>query len=144
MGHPRMEYELEIKKGDVSIYLRGTKEEILEKIEDGRDLLEKVLLKLQPSISVPSVGKPKTCKEMLIMLFQEGFFSTSRRLKEIMEEGARRAYRWDRFTYRDALKDLVQSSLLYREGTTTKSIKYIQKIPLDQATPIIDSLLAKE
>jgi len=93
------ELELNIKKGDLTITIRGSsKEEIIQKVEDALALLEDVAKKLTtktielpraptPTIEVPHISPPPTsCRDAIVKLLStEWGKAAPRTLSEIIE-----------------------------------------------------------
>ncbi|MHB1908992.1 MAG: hypothetical protein ACYCQJ_09010 [Nitrososphaerales archaeon] len=70
----------------------------------------------------------KTCRGLIVELFQDSWFSSERSLAEVHEEIARRGYHYDRTAVSHALRDLVLENVLTRQGSS-RSYAYIQKRP---------------
>jgi len=94
-----MELELKIRKGDISITIRGSsKEEILQKIDDALALLEGAMEKLKvkkiETITIPAVPiveaphispPPASCRDAIVKLLSTDWGKTPRTLSEIIE-----------------------------------------------------------
>ncbi len=84
-------------------------------------------------------GQNKTCRGLIVELWQESWFSEARSLSEVHEEIARRGYHYDRTAVSHSLTDLVRENLLTREGNM-RNYTYIQKRPFEsQKDPGTDS-----
>lgn len=70
----------------------------------------------------------KTCRGLILELWQESWFSEARSLSEVHEEIARRGYHYDRTAVSHSLTDLVRENVLTREGNM-RNYTYIQKRP---------------
>ena len=85
-----------------------------------------------PTIAEPTIEKRKDqhviCRDLLQVLWQEGWFSSERNLTEVYEELARRGYHYDKTSISHSLADLVRESILTRIGTM-RNYRYIQKRP---------------
>lgn len=92
------ELELNIKKGDLTITIRGSsKEEIIQRVEDALALLEDVTKKLTtkpieipqtptPTVEVPHISPPPTsCRDAIVKLLSTEWGKTPRTLSEIIE-----------------------------------------------------------
>ena len=80
----------------------------------------------------------ETCREMLLIMWEEEWFSTSKSLADVHEEMSRRGYHYDRTAVAHTLVDLVREGTLFREGSM-RNYRYVQKRPPktqgDIATP---------
>lgn len=85
-----------------------------------------------PTIAEPVVEKRKDqhviCRDLLLVLWQEGWFSSERNLTEVYEELARRGYHYDKTSISHSLADLVRENILTRIGTM-RNYRYVQKRP---------------
>ncbi len=70
----------------------------------------------------------KTCRGLILELWQEGWFSQARALSDVHEEIARRGYHYDRTAVSHSLTDLVRENILTRQGNM-RNYTYIQKRP---------------
>ncbi len=70
----------------------------------------------------------KTCRGLIVELWQDSWFSQGRSLALVHEEIARRGYHYDRTAVSHALRDLVMESILTREGSS-RNYQYVQKRP---------------
>ena len=75
----------------------------------------------------------KTCRGLIVELWQDGWFSLERSLAIVHEEIARRGYHYDRTAVSHALRDLVMEGILTREGSS-RNYQYIQKRPPNKYT----------
>lgn len=69
------------------------------------------------------------CRDVLTVMWKEGWFATPRVLSEVDEEMNRRGYHYDRTAVAHTLMDLVREGLLFRDGTQ-RNYRYVQKRPL--------------
>jgi len=69
-----------------------------------------------------------TCKGIILRLWREGWFSTSRSLEDVHNEMMRIGYHYDRTAVSHALLDLVREGILTREGRPRR-YRYSQKRP---------------
>ena len=70
----------------------------------------------------------KTCRGLILELWEESWFNTARSLSEVHEEIARRGYHYDKTAVSHSLTDLVRENVLFREGNM-RNYAYIQKRP---------------
>lgn len=70
----------------------------------------------------------KTCRGLILELWEESWFDTARSLSEVHEEIARRGYHYDKTAVSHSLTDLVRENILFREGNM-RNYAYIQKRP---------------
>ena len=84
---------------------------------------------MQKSAATGTFGN-KTCRGLIVELFEDSWFSSERSLAEVHEEIARRGYHYDRTAVSHALRDLVLENILTRQGSS-RSYAYIQKRPPD-------------
>lgn len=80
-----------------------------------------------------------TCRGLLEILWQEGYFTSERPLADVHDELSRRGYHYDRTAVSHSLADMVRESILARVGAT-RTFRYIQKRPIATvAEPDIDN-----
>jgi hypothetical protein len=103
--------------------------------------IESVLSTLEAKSQIPPPGakdrsaqtsQKKTCRGLILDLWQESWFSESRSLSDVHEEIARRGYHYDRTAVSHSLTDLVRENVLTRSGDT-RNYTYIQKRPPTEA-----------
>ena len=70
----------------------------------------------------------KTCKGLIVDLWEEGWFTQERSLSDVDTEIARRGYHYDRTGVSHSIRELVIENTLRREGNM-RSYSYIQKRP---------------
>lgn len=68
------------------------------------------------------------CRDLLLVLWKEGWFASERNLTEVYEELARRGYHYDKTSISHSLADLVRENILTRIGTM-RNYRYVQKRP---------------
>ena len=96
-----------------------------------------------PSINPPSIGEKsqsktdKTCRGLILELWEESWFNEARALSEVHEEIARRGYHYDRTAVSHSLTDLVRENVLFRQGNM-RNYSYIQKRPAGSARSLIE------
>lgn len=87
-----------------------------------------------PMVAGPSSGEitsdaaSKTCRGLIVELWQDSWFTEGRTLGQVHEEIARRGYHYDRTAVSHALRDLVLENILTRQGFS-RNYTYIQKRP---------------
>jgi len=92
------EFELELRRGDINIKIKGTPNEVSEGIDEALNLLEKVAEKLKekkiemkvaPTIApeVPHIAPPTpaTCRDAILKLLSTEWGKTPKTLGEIIE-----------------------------------------------------------
>lgn len=91
--------ELNIRKGDIGVTIRGSsKEEVLQKIDDALALLEDAMEKLKtkkieiatapivPPVEIPHLSAPPTsCRDAIVKLLSTDWGKTPKTLAEIIE-----------------------------------------------------------
>lgn len=95
-----MEFELELRKGDISVKIRGASiEETLQRIDDAIQLLEKATKKVEekkvkiavaptiPTAAIPHIGPPPptSCRDAIVRLLSTDWGRTPKTLGEIIE-----------------------------------------------------------
>ena len=68
------------------------------------------------------------CRDLLQVLWQEGWFTAERNLAEVYEELARKGYHYDKTSISHSLADLVRENILTRVGSM-RNYRYVQKRP---------------
>ncbi len=84
---------------------------------------------LAPSAQEPAERKFETVRGLLMLMWKEGWFVSSKTLSEVHEEMNRRGYHHDRTAVAHALVDQVREGTLFREGTM-RNYRYVQKFPV--------------
>ncbi len=109
--------------------------QIVENVLSGLDISiqqEPIATASVPTIAESIVEKRKDqhviCRDLLLVLWQEGWFSSERNLTEVYEELARRGYHYDKTSISHSLADLVRENILTRIGTM-RNYRYVQKRP---------------
>jgi hypothetical protein len=126
---PEQTIKVKMKVGNVEFEIEGTIDQCNEAV--GKFLAtitEK--LKDAPLISEREAApsRAETCKNLIIKLWEEGWFSTQRSLGEVHSEMARSGFHYDRTAVAHALIDLVKEGILTREGQPRR-YQYTQKRP---------------
>ncbi|MBM3897197.1 MAG: hypothetical protein FJ358_01530 [Thaumarchaeota archaeon] len=68
------------------------------------------------------------CRDLLLVLWQESWFSSERNLTEVYEELGRKGYHYDKTSISHSLADLVRENILTRVGSM-RNYRYVQKRP---------------
>ena len=127
----------ENKNITVKLKKSGWEVEITCPPEQLQKAVESVLSSLtsaSPTPNVPSAAeKPqtaanKTCRGLILELWEESWFGEARSLSEVHEEIARRGYHYDKTAVSHSLTDLVRENVLTRLGVS-RNYSYIQKRP---------------
>ncbi len=107
-----------------------------------KQAIENVLSALETSVQGVSAGSEacrannsghKTCKGLILDLWEDSWFAQERALSEVHEEIARRGYHYDRTAVSHSLRELVIENVLTREGNM-RNYTYIQKRPPGRAS----------
>jgi hypothetical protein len=114
--------EAEIECGEEN--LRKTIDTVLSSIQERRE----ELVNLSSRTSEKHISERKTCKGIILELWTEGWFNTSRLLGEVWEEMGRRGYHYDRTAVSHSLAELVRESYLTRLGKP-RNYRYVQRKP---------------
>lgn len=131
------------KESEIKVKLRkdGWEVEITCAESQLKQAIESVLASLgaSKSVSLPSVetsgASTKTCRGLILELWQESWFSTGRPLSAVHDEIARKGYHYDRTAVAHALTDLVKENILTRQGEMRNYI-YIQKRPAGETATV--------
>lgn len=122
---------IRLKFGDLEVDVE-CKQEQLKNIIDTflSSLREKGLPAIPPTVRASHIGggEPKTCRDVILSLWRNGWFSTGRNLSEVDEEMSRMGYHYNRSAIAHSLADLVREGILAREGRKG-SYRYLQKRP---------------
>lgn len=95
------------------------------------------------TIDLPTIGEKaqstanKTCRGLILELWEESWFEEARALSEVHEEIARRGFHYDRTAVSHSLTDLVRENVLFRQGNM-RNYTYIQKKPAGSGRPLIE------
>jgi hypothetical protein len=121
---------VKLKKGGWEIEITCPPEQLQKAVES----VLSTLAASSPSINPPSMGEKaqsgasKTCRGLILELWEESWFGEARALSEVHEELARRGYHYDRTAVSHSLTDLVRENVLFRQGNM-RNYSYIQKRP---------------
>lgn len=138
------ELELELKKGDVSVKIRGaTINEILHQIDNALSLLEQVMEKLKekkieipvtptiPTVEVPHLGPPvpSSCRDAILRLLSTDWGRIPKTLGEIIQAMEINGVYYPKSSVASGLLSLTRSGVLRRLKTKV-GFAYIQARPL--------------
>lgn len=121
---------VKLKKGGWEVEITCSEEQLQKAVES-------VLSSITAAPTVISTPLPeektqyspnKTCRGLILELWEESWFSEPRALSEVHEEIARRGYHYDRTAVSHSLTDLVRENVLTRQGNM-RNYTYIQKRP---------------
>src|SRR5487761_56855 len=129
----------EEKSRQITVKLRkaGWEVEITCSESQLKQAIESVLSSLETSAPGISAGSEagrannsgnKTCKGLILDLWEDSWFAHERALSEVHEEIARRGYHYHRTAVSHSLRELVIENVLSREGDM-RNYTYIQKRP---------------
>jgi hypothetical protein len=118
-----------LKRGGWEIEITCSEEKLKQAIDS-------VLSSLSSTSANPNVtaesgvseASKKTCRGLIVDLWQEGWFSQGRSLSQVDQEIERRGYHYDRTAVSHALTDLVRENILTRDGPPRNYV-YVQKKP---------------
>ncbi|MEM2739664.1 MAG: hypothetical protein QXQ29_02555 [Candidatus Bathyarchaeia archaeon] len=122
---------IRLKFGELEVDVECKQEQLKDIIDTFlSSLREKGLPAVSPSVgaSYTRGGEPKTCRDIILSLWRNGWFSTGRSLSEVDEEMSRIGYHYNRSAIAHSLADLVREGILAREGRKG-SYRYLQKRP---------------
>ncbi len=85
----------------------------------------------------------KTCRGLIIELWQDFWLAEARSLSEVHQEIARRGYNYDRTAVSHSLTDLVRENILTRLGNM-RNYTYIQKRPPGSTATVANSVKSAE
>ena len=129
------------KKITVKLRKAGWEVEITCSESELKPAIESVLSSLEVSpAGIPgeselgrtSKAENKTCKGLIVELWEDSWFEHGRALSEVDGEISRRGYHYDRTAVSHALKELVMEGMLTRDGNM-RNYLYIQKRPPGRA-----------
>ena len=130
---------VKLKKGGWEVEIACPPEQLQKAVES----VLSTLTSSSPTINPPSLGEKaqsatnKTCRGLILELWEESWFNEARALSEVHEEIARRGYHYDRTAVSHSLTDLVRENVLFRQGNM-RNYSYIQKRPPGSARPQIE------
>ena len=123
---------LKMTIGDIEAEIECEEEQLqsaVEKVVTALQSQTETLSKISNiSTQQRAIPEKQTCKTITVDLWEEGWFSVSRKLGEVHEEMARRGYHYDRTAVAHTLVDLVREGLLTRQGGA-RQYQYVQKRP---------------
>ena len=138
---------METSEAEIKVKLRkdGWEVEITCPESKLKQAIENVLSSLNASQLASSLREPiqpastnKTCRGLILELWQDSWFSSGRPLSAVHDEIARRGFHYDRTAVAHALTDLVKENILTREGEM-RNYSYIQKKPPEPGSEKINS-----
>lgn len=132
-GYKRDErVHIRLKFGDLEVDVECRQEQLKDVIDTFLSSLREKGIPTIPSTTAARVsyigGEPKTCRDVILNLWRNGWFSVGRSLSEVDEEMSRMGYHYNRSAIAHSLADLVREGILAREGRKG-SYRYLQKRP---------------
>jgi hypothetical protein len=121
---------VKLKKGGWEVEISCPPEQLQKAVES---VLSSLPMSFPPS-NHASVGEKqqssanKTCRGLIVELWEESWFEEARSLSEVHEEISRKGYHYDKTAVSHSLTDLVRENLLSRNGNM-RNYTYIQKRP---------------
>jgi hypothetical protein len=127
---PEPEIKVKLRKDGWEVEITSPESRLKQAIDSVLSSINESQPKRSAVESTPSTNK--TCRGLILELWEESWFSTGRPLSSVHEEIARRGYHYDRTAVAHALTDLVKENILTREGEM-RNYSYIQKKPPGEA-----------
>ena len=137
---PTRTITVKLRKGGWEVEITCTEAQLKSAIESVLATLETSNVP-KAADQPPSTGN-KTCRGLIVELWQEGWFTQERALSEVHEELARRGYHYDKTAVSHSLTDLVRENMLTRLGNM-RNYTYIQKRP-PQNTGVVEEETAPQ
>ena len=134
---------VKLKKGGWEIEITCPPEQLQKAVES----VLSSLTASSPPLIIPSTGEKsqsignKTCRGLILELWEESWFNEARSLSEVHEEIARRGFHYDRTAVSHSLTDLVRENVLFRQGNM-RNYSYIQKRPAGTQKPLTEGSFA--
>jgi hypothetical protein len=128
---PEAEIKVKLRKNGWEVEITSPESKLKQAIDNVLSSISSSQAKSAPV--EPSQGTNKTCRGLILELWQESWFSTGRPLSSVHDEIARRGYHYDRTAVAHALTDLVKENILTREGEM-RNYSYIQKKPPNETS----------
>jgi hypothetical protein len=130
---------VKLKRGSWEIEITSPEDKVQQAVESViAGMASKDMALAEPESPGTDQRRFETCRGMLLIMWEEGWFSMSKSLAEVHEEMSRRGYHYDRTAVAHTLVDLVREGTLFREGSM-RNYRYVQKRPLktqgEAATP---------
>lgn len=123
---------IKLKIGNVEAEIQCEEGQLKKAVQDFIDAVQEKtsLISAQPATTpaVEPLARPSTSRDVLLTLWQEGFFQEGRSLSESHDEMSRRGYHYDRSAVAHTLAELVRDGVLSREGRKGEYL-YVQKRP---------------
>jgi hypothetical protein len=121
---------VKLKRGGWEVEITCPPEQLQKAVES---VLSSLPTTLAPTSATFSGEKPqpsanKTCRGLIVELWEESWFGEARSLSEVHEEIARKGYHYDKTAVSHSLTDLVRENVLSRNGNM-RNYTYIQKRP---------------
>ncbi|MDA4127026.1 MAG: hypothetical protein OK452_07465 [Thaumarchaeota archaeon] len=120
---------VKLKRGSWEIEITAQEDRVQQAVESvlaGMASKEQALVQSQETDS--DERRFETCRGVIVTMWKEGWFASSRALSEVHEEMSRRGYHYDRTAVSHTLVDLVREGSLFRDGTM-RNYRYVQKYP---------------
>jgi hypothetical protein len=125
------EIKVKLRKEGWEVEISAPESRLKQAIESVLSSLNNHELQHLPRTETSSASK--TCRGLILELWQESWFANGRGLSSVHDEIARRGYHYDRTAVAHALTDLVKENTLTREGVM-RNYSYIQKKPPSENT----------
>lgn len=121
---------VKLRKGGWEVEITCPPDQLQKAVESVLSSLSSGAMPGNPPISLDKTQSSanKTCRGLILELWEESWFDKSRSLSEVHEEIARRGFHYDKTAVSHSLTDLVRENVLFREGNM-RNYTYIQKRP---------------
>lgn len=136
---------VKLKKGGWEVEITCPPEQLQKAVESVLSSLSvNAALGISPStLEKTQISSNKTCRGLILELWEESWFEQARLLSEVHEEIARRGYHYDKTAVSHSLTDLVRENVLSRQGNM-RNYSYIQKRPANSERPQMEAGTSSE
>ena len=118
-----------LKRGAWEIEITTLEDRVQQAVESVlAGMASKEPMLVEAAESPPDQRRFETCRGVILTMWKEGWFASSRSLSEVHEEMSRRGYHYDRTAVSHTLVDLVREGSLFRDGSM-RNYRYVQKFP---------------
>ena len=136
---------VKLKKGGWEVEITCPPEQLQKAVESVLSSLSaNASVGIPPSaLEKTQISSNKTCRGLILELWEESWFKEARSLSEVHEEIARRGYHYDKTAVSHSLTDLVRENVLSRQGNM-RNYSYIQKRPSNSDMPQMEAGTSSE
>jgi hypothetical protein len=126
---PKPPVTVKLKRGAWEIEITTQEDKVQQAVESVlAGMASKEPMLVTPQESDQDQRRFETCRGVILTMWKEGWFSSSRALSDVHEEMSRRGYHYDRTAVAHTLVDLVREGSLFRDGSM-RNYRYVQKYP---------------